>query len=360
LFSRYVAPHVLEQVMKNPDAVDIRGHKRELTLLFSDIKGYTTLSNTLPPDQIVELLCTYLDTMVGILLEHEGTVDKIMGDGIMAFFGDPITREDHSLRCVKAALAMQRATQKLGERWVERGLSPLQVRIGIATGEVFVGTIGSRDHLEYTAIGRPVNLASRLEGKAPPGGVLVSKETWALIEPHVEGREVRGLDLKGYSAGYNAWQVLGLKGEVVTTSVEDLRATQRRAFITDIELAVSGATLQATSTDVSPGGMFIVCDTLPPVGATVTLRGKLQRGGAVRIEAVVAHVREGKPGTAGIGLMFSSVFADDRDAILTLLAGVLGEDAVEEQRVEEIKEQDDSSRYRYRIERAEVADGIEA
>ncbi|HEY4221280.1 MAG TPA: adenylate/guanylate cyclase domain-containing protein, partial [Myxococcota bacterium] len=326
-FERYVAPHILDKILEKPEDVDIRGHSRVLTLLFSDIKGYTTLSNTLAPDAIVELLCTYLDTMVDILLKNEGTVDKIMGDGIMAFFGDPMPHSDHALRCVRAALEMQRATGELGEKWVARGLSPLQVRIGVATGEVFVGSIGSRQHLEYTAIGRPVNLASRLEGKAPPGGVLVSSETYALIKDHVEAREVRGLDLKGYAEGYDAWLVTGLLGGEQSTVTMEQRKNTRRAFFSEVVLVVDGKDVPARSTDISPGGMFIHADSLPVEGARVQVRASLQPvvQSPVRMDAVVTHVRGG-----GAGLKFTSVFSDDRRAIQALLEGVFGHEAWDE------------------------------
>ncbi len=337
-FERYVAPHILDKVLQSTEAVDIRGHKRQLTLLFSDIKGYTTLANTLQPDQIVELLCGYLDAMVEILLSHDGTVDKIMGDGIMAFFGDPLPQKDHALRCIKAALDMQRAVATLGEAWIARGLSPLQVRIGIATGEVFVGSIGSRQHLEYTAIGRPVNLAARLEGKAPPGGVLISRETYELVKDHVQTHEVRGLDLKGYSGGYDAWQVLGLVGDTPVAAPTDQRGASRVAFFSDVVLEVNGVELAARSHDVSPGGMFLVCDGVPPPGTPVRLRARLRRGAdsavSVQMDAVVTHVRHGKEGGSGAGVMFTTVYADDIASIRALLDGVLGDEAFEDGRVQ--------------------------
>lgn len=336
-FERYVAPHILDKVLHSAESVDIRGHKRQLTLLFSDIKGYTTLANTLQPDQIVELLCGYLDAMVEILLSHEGTVDKIMGDGIMAFFGDPLPQKDHALRCIKAALDMQRAVGRMGEAWIARGLSPLQVRIGIATGEVFVGSIGSRQHLEYTAIGRPVNLAARLEGKAPPGGVLISRETYELVKDEVQTREVRGLDLKGYSGGYDAWQVLGLVGEAVPQASAEQRGAGRMPFFSEVILEVHGVDLAARSHDVSPGGMFLVCDGVPPPGTPVRLRARLARGEAgavsVQMDAVVTHVRHGKEGGSGAGVMFTTVYADDAASIRALLDGVLGDDAFDDARV---------------------------
>lgn len=336
-FERYVAPHILDKVLHSGESVDIRGHKRQLTLLFSDIKGYTTLSNTLQPDEIVELLCTYLDTMVEIILSHEGTVDKIMGDGIMAFFGDPLPQKDHALRCVKAALDMQRAVDKMGERWVARGLSPLQVRIGVATGEVFVGSIGSRHHLEYTAIGRPVNLAARLEGKAPPGGVLISRETFDLVKDEVATREVRGLDLKGYSGGYDAWLVLGLAGAEVAPLSPEQRGAERRPFFSDVVLEVQGMEMTARSSDISPGGMFVVCEAVPPPGTAVRVQARLASTRTapmvVQLDAVVTHVRHGKEGGSGAGLMFTTVYADDAEAIRALLSGVLGDDSFEDGRV---------------------------
>ncbi|MBI1944291.1 MAG: CHASE2 domain-containing protein [Deltaproteobacteria bacterium] len=337
-FERYVAPHILDKVLQSGESIDIRGHKRQLTLLFSDIKGYTTLSNTLQPDQIVELLCGYLDGMVEIILSHEGTVDKIMGDGIMAFFGDPLPQKDHALRSIKAALDMQRAVGKMGEKWVERGLSPLQVRIGVATGEVFVGSIGSRHHLEYTAIGRPVNLAARLEGKAPPGGVLISQETYELVKDEVVTREVRGLDLKGYSGGYDAWLVLGLAGTELPPLQPEQRGADRRPFFSDVVLEVHGVDLAARSHDVSPGGMFVVCDGVPPPATPVRLRARLAKGGdapvSVQMDAVVTHVRHGKEGGSGAGVMFTTVYADDAVSIRALLDGVIGGGSFEDARVQ--------------------------
>ena len=336
-FARYVAPHILDKVLQSSESVDIRGHKRQLTLLFSDIKGYTTLSNTLQADEIVELLCTYLDAMVEIILSHEGTVDKIMGDGIMAFFGDPLPQKDHALRCIKAALDMQRAVGRMGAGWVERGLSPLQVRIGIATGEVFVGSIGSRQHLEYTAIGRPVNLAARLEGKAPPGGVLISRETWELVKDDVVTREVRGLDLKGYSGGYDAWLVVGLAGTELATTATELRGSARRPFFSDVVIEVHGVDLAARSYDISPGGMFVVCEGVPPPGTKVRLRAQLARGAdaavSVQMDAVITHVRHGKEGGTGAGLVFTTVYADDADSIRALLDGVIGDESFDDVRV---------------------------
>ncbi len=336
-FARYVAPHILDKILMNADGIDIRGHKRTLTLLFSDIKGYTTLSNTLAPDEIVELLCTYLDAMVEILLAHDGTVDKIMGDGIMAFFGDPLPQEDHALRAVKAALAMQKRVEELGRKWTDRGLSPLQVRIGIATGEVFVGSIGSRQHLEYTAIGRSVNLASRLEGKAPAGGVLISNETYALVKDHVVARAARGLDLKGYAAGYDAWHVTSMAGEGNASVPTEQRVGLRTAFFSDVTLQFQGVDLQARSSDISPGGMFIHCDVLPPRGAPVRVKASLHPHASeplwVSMAAIVSHVREGKPGASGVGVMFTTVFADDPKAIHALLDGVIGAEAFEESRL---------------------------
>ncbi|MFC1609825.1 adenylate/guanylate cyclase domain-containing protein [Myxococcota bacterium] len=209
-FGRFAAPEIVERILADPAHLEIGGHKRNVTLLFSDIKGYTSLSNTRTPQEVMQLLKRYLDHMSRIILKHEGTIDKIMGDGIMCFFGDPIPCKDHAHRAAQAAVDMQETMTQLQNQWSKEGLPHLQIRVGIATGEVFVGNIGTDKHIEYTAIGPSVNLASRLESNADPGGILVCRDTAPLISREYECTELDDpLQLKGYAEGYRAYRLLG-------------------------------------------------------------------------------------------------------------------------------------------------------
>lgn len=199
-FGAYVDPAVVERVLADPERyLALGGARRELSVLFSDIQGYTGLSNALPPAQVMELLREYLDVMTRLVRAHGGRVDKIMGDGIMAVFGDPVPDANHPRSAVSAALAMQREMVRLTDRWREAGQATLAIRVGVATGDVFVGNIGAPGaKIEYTVLGPTVNLAARLESKAPAGGVLVSEATRAACGEGFAFERVQGLVLKGF------------------------------------------------------------------------------------------------------------------------------------------------------------------
>jgi adenylate cyclase len=336
-FDRFVAPHILDRILEAPENLDVSGHSRTLTILFSDIKGYTALSNALPADEILSMLSGYLDPMVQAIHDEEGTVDKIMGDGIMAFFGDPLPQEDHALRAVRCAIAMQRKADEMADAWGAEGRAPLRVRIGLATGEVYVGNIGGQEHLEYTCIGRPVNLASRLEGKAPPGSILISRETEEHVKDDVVLEAFGGLDLKGYSAAYNAYLVKGIKGEVQLHGFEEQRESARFQLLTDVRYSIEGVSFEARSSNFSPGGMFIVSEQLPPEGAGLTVQATLDPGFSdVVMRGVVSHVRRGKAGASGFGVMFTAIESEERETVRYLLARVLG-DRADDEDIEELE-----------------------
>jgi adenylate cyclase len=223
-FEKYVAPSILRRIMEDPSALNVAGKQAELAILFSDVQGYTALSNRFPPEKVLSLLRTYLDVMSRILLEHEGTIDKIMGDGILAFFGDPIASENPSRQAVACGLAMQRAMTELAAQWEAEGYGKMRIRVGIATGTVYVGNIGSSDHLEYTVIGPAVNLAARLESNAPAGGVLVAESTMRACEGTFAFERLGGLTLKGFGTDYEAFLCKGPKdasGEMPAHSTDE-------------------------------------------------------------------------------------------------------------------------------------------
>jgi adenylate cyclase len=197
-FEAYLPPSVVKRQLAHPESI-FEVQKKELTILFSDIKSFTTYSSTMTPDQIQNFLAEYFDAMVQIVFKYEGTVDKYIGDGLMVFFGAPEPQPDHAVRCAKAAIEMQIKCRELKEKWVSEGLFPLKIRIGINTGEVVVGNMGTRKKLAYTVLGSDVNLANRLESNAPVEGIMISRRTYDLIKdeiptlPH-EAVLVKGLD----------------------------------------------------------------------------------------------------------------------------------------------------------------------
>jgi adenylate cyclase len=332
-FESYVSPHMMDRILENPGTLDISGDRKQLSILFSDIKGYTTLSQSLPPSAIVDLLREYLEAMTRVLFEHGGTVDKIMGDGIMAFFGDPVPQEDHALRAVRTAMAMQAELNKMQRTWIAEGKAGLQVRIGIATGDVYVGNIGSKHHIEYTAIGRTVNLAARLESKAPPGGILISRETFDKVKDYFDCEEVPGLQLKGYRQAYRAYWVFGQRAPgavqadwAKTQKKEERRENPRVELMTVVKYEYGGREYFGQAINASRDGMFIATENPPEVGTEITVVGEVHAEEEllpVEIYGVVRRVVDNDEGK-GMGVQFDRIIADQAETIRYFLRNVFG------------------------------------
>jgi adenylate cyclase len=181
-FSRYLAPEVINQILLDPSRLNLGGEKREMTAIFTDVQGFSTISEKLDPADLVNLLNLYLTDMSNIILENRGTIDKYEGDAIIAFFGAPIYVEKHAALACRTAIGMKKAEQALNIRLAEEGLSPgpLFTRIGINTGDMVVGNMGTIKKMDYTVMGHSVNLAARLEGvnkQYNTGGILISEYT---------------------------------------------------------------------------------------------------------------------------------------------------------------------------------------
>jgi PAS domain S-box-containing protein len=174
-FSRYLAPHVVESLISDPDSVRIGGQRSRATMFFADVRGFTSMAATFPPERVVEILNAYFDEAVRIVFAHEGLLDKFYGDGVMAVFGPPRVRQDDAGRAVAAAIALHDIVKELGPR-IDY---PLQISVGLATGDVVAGHFGSAKRMDYTVIGDAVNLASGLQSAAPPGAIYCDAETIA-------------------------------------------------------------------------------------------------------------------------------------------------------------------------------------
>jgi adenylate cyclase len=197
--SRYF-PRSLAERIAAEGKTELKPAFKELTILFTDISGFTKWSSDKEPALVHAFLSDYLETMAGIIFEHGGTVDKFMGDGILAFFGDPFEMPDHTRRCINAALAMQEKIRELAAAWAPRAGINLKVRMGINTGRVIVGNLGTRTRIEYTVIGAAVNLAQRMESNAPLGGILVTGVVKEKAKEDISKEDIsKEKSLKGFS-----------------------------------------------------------------------------------------------------------------------------------------------------------------
>lgn len=164
MFGRYVSPAVVEELMQNPGDVALGGRRQELTVVFCDIRGFTAYSENKAPEEVVSRLNEYLTAMTQVIFRHGGMLDKYLGDGLMAIFGAPVYYPDHVRRAVQSAVEIQEVIEKLNHQWAEKNEPPLKIGVGINSGSVLVGNVGSPDRMDYTVIGEDVNLASRVEG----------------------------------------------------------------------------------------------------------------------------------------------------------------------------------------------------
>lgn len=200
---RYLSPELLSNIVNSGAELDLSTKRRELTVVFVDIQGFSTISETVEVEYINQFLNDFFERMTQAIFEHRGTVDKFLGDGLLAFFGDPVTLENHALAAVRASLAMQEEMRQLNIKYATSGIAEFEkgvrIRIGINTGHIIVGNVGSTRRVEYTVLGSAVNIASRLQSLAPPGGVIMTARTRGLIKDEIDCKgpdfvRVKGID----------------------------------------------------------------------------------------------------------------------------------------------------------------------
>ncbi|WP_299189058.1 adenylate/guanylate cyclase domain-containing protein [uncultured Psychrobacter sp.] len=208
--TRFIPPQVWQPIVKSDSAVNVNNKRAKLTIMFSDIAGFTELSDSLSSDNLADILNTYMKCMTVIANKHGAMLDKFVGDGMVCFFGEPNsrgTRQD-ALDCVAMAIDMRREMRSLRQEWRLMGFEGLYVRIGITTGYCHVGNFGSNNRISYTIIGKEANLASRLESIAGKGDILISQRTYDYICHDYECEYAGTYQLKGFDSSINAWQVL--------------------------------------------------------------------------------------------------------------------------------------------------------
>jgi adenylate cyclase len=230
--SKYLSPQVYTSIFQGRQQVEIASNRKKLTVFFSDLVGFTETTENLESEELTGILNRYLNEMAGIALKYGATLDKYVGDAIIAFFGDPETKgvAEDAKACVAMAIEMQRRIFELESEWQDAGLErPFRARMGINTGFCTVGNFGSQDRMDYTIIGGAVNLAARLESAAEPGTILIARETWTLVKDGVVAKEIPPFRVKGFGQPLHAYEVIGLRDllprRVIRRNIDGVRIT---------------------------------------------------------------------------------------------------------------------------------------
>ncbi|MFC1691392.1 adenylate/guanylate cyclase domain-containing protein [Nanoarchaeota archaeon] len=213
LFKRYVAEEVIEKMLKNPDKDYLKCERKYMTVLFSELRGFTSASEETDPTEISGMLNEHLAVMNEIILKNKGTLDKFNGGSIRALFGAPLEIEDHALRAIKVSLEMQRAQAKLAEKWQSEGKTPIYMGVGINTGEMIAGNIGADNIVDYTVIGDNVNIAARLKRAARENQLLISEETYKEVKGKVWIKKIPEIRVNARNNSQEVYEVVGLKSE---------------------------------------------------------------------------------------------------------------------------------------------------
>lgn len=224
IFSRYVSSDVVEKILQDNEKDYTKVDRQDVSILFGDLRGFTSFSESQMPETVVKMLNEYFEELTHAVFNQNGTVDKFVGDEIMAIYGAPIYSSNHAINSVLSAIEMQKRHKELLRKWKSKSSLikifskkddfDLGLGIGINTGDVVVGNIGSKNRMDYTVIGDNVNIAARLCGKAKGGQILISEDTYNKVKNHIECKELTPLEVKGKSQPIRVWEVLGSKDDL--------------------------------------------------------------------------------------------------------------------------------------------------
>ena len=227
--AKYLSPQIHEQIFSGKQSAEVKSNRKKLTVFFSDIVNFTDISDELESEEMTNLLNFYLNEMSQIALKFGGTIDKFIGDALMIFFGDPESKgpQEDAKQCIQMALEMQDLMTQLSDYWSKNYSlkKELKIRIGINTGFCTVGNFGSLDRIDYTAIGSTVNLASRLESMSDPGSILVSEDTFALVNNFFSFKNPKEVKVKGFLRSIKCYKL-----QKEDTSKEDIFSISGKGF----------------------------------------------------------------------------------------------------------------------------------
>ncbi|MBD3304282.1 hypothetical protein GF343_03985 [Candidatus Woesearchaeota archaeon] len=228
-FNKYVSPAVLGEILKDPEKIKLGGDRREITVFFSDIRGFTSISEGLTPEQLVHVLNEYLTAMTDIIMKHQGVVDKYIGDAIMAFWGAPLSQPDHAKLACSTSLDMIKELAVLRERWKKEGFPEIRIGIGLNTGNAVIGNMGSYERFDNTAMGDTINLGSRLEGLTKQYGaeIIISEFTQKEIKNSFVTRKLDLVAVKGKKKPIFIYELVCRKEEITKKQKEKIESYEK-------------------------------------------------------------------------------------------------------------------------------------
>jgi len=226
IFGKYVSPIVIDNLIKNPDLINLGGEKRNITIFFSDIRGFTSISEKLMPEELVHLLNEYLTEMTTIIIKNDGLVDKYMGDAIMAFWGAPLEQPNHAEMACSSSLEMIIKIKELQEKWKKENIPSFDIGIGLNSGDAIVGNMGSSSRFDYTAMGDNVNLASRMEGlnKIYGTNIIITEKTQKIIKEKFETRKLDAVRVKGKKKPILIFELISEKGNLSNKQLDFIKS----------------------------------------------------------------------------------------------------------------------------------------
>jgi adenylate cyclase len=211
-FGRYLSDEIVDSILETPQGLQLGGEKRRVTIMMTDLRGFTRLAEDLPPEKVVALINNYLEAMTEVIVRHNGTIDEFIGDAILVIFGAPVLREDDAARAVRCAVEMQQAMEQVNAKNLAEGLPAVEMGIGLNTGEVVVGNIGSHKRAKYGVVGATVNVTSRIESFTLGGQVLISESTKVAAGPALEIEGMFTASVKGVKEPVSIYEVGGIGG----------------------------------------------------------------------------------------------------------------------------------------------------
>ncbi len=210
-FSKYVSKQVADKILKEKDYLKLKGEKRIVTVLFADIRGFTPLAETMPPEKVIDILNQYFSMMIDVVFQYGGVLNKFIGDAIMVTYNAPIDQRYHELRAILTGLEMQKKIAEMNKKRLERGEQQINIGIGINTDEAVAGNVGSSERLEYTVIGSGVNIAQRIESSTEKGQLHISEKTYEAVKDYVEVIKLSPVQVKGISEPVQLYSVINAK-----------------------------------------------------------------------------------------------------------------------------------------------------